>query len=340
VGSKLLYDLHEPAIRALYTEVKERALATGELLPGTPGTLVKRAGTGHEYWYRSFYPIPKKRSEQFVGPVSNALAYESMQGRIANSDWTTKQVAALSKLGYQVSDKVVASVLLEIHNRKLFAAGLTLVGTLAYMAWLNEYGAIATATKIQGIHLARVQPLKLAANVALLAVLQSTQLPFAPVAGASHRKPSTAATLPGVEGIRVDVLGSGAVLGEIVPVPEIEWRARAVPFFGYLLEGSRSIAMLAGGHCIPVRVPQVTRMIWHKLFSSTRRKKDPAKAEQDLLQAATLAAVLIEQEKLLLRESFREAPGELRNAALSQLLRLENLLAEHPRARDEFRKLR
>src|ERR1700733_14192679 len=122
--SKPLYRLHEIAIRALYAEVKVRANATAELLPGTPGTLVKRAGTGHEYWYRSYYPAPRKRSEQFVGTVSNAGAYEAMQGRIANSEWTAKQVAVLSKLGYQVADKVVASVLVELHNRGAFKAGM------------------------------------------------------------------------------------------------------------------------------------------------------------------------------------------------------------------------
>src|ERR1700733_9856420 len=133
--SKPLYRLHEIAIRALYAEVKVRANATGDLLPGTPGTLVKRAGTGHEYWYRSYYPLPKKRSEEFVGPVSNKAAYEAMQGRIAHSEWTAKQVSALSKLGYQVADKGVASVLVELHNRKMFKAGLVVVGTLAYMSW-------------------------------------------------------------------------------------------------------------------------------------------------------------------------------------------------------------
>ena len=128
----------------------ERANARGELLPGTPGTLVKRAGTGHEYWYRSYYPAPRKRSEQFVGTVSNAGAYEAMQGRIANSEWTAKQVAVLSKLGYQVADKVVASVLVELHNRGAFEAGLVVVGTLAYLSWLNEYGAVAIFPKIDG----------------------------------------------------------------------------------------------------------------------------------------------------------------------------------------------
>ena len=124
-----LYRLHELAIRTLYKEVKERASSISELLPGTPGTLVKRAGTGHEYWYRSYYPAPSKRSEQFVGTVNNSAPMKRCKRRIAHSEWTTKQVAALSKFGYRVADKVVASVLVELHNRGVFKAGMVVVGT-------------------------------------------------------------------------------------------------------------------------------------------------------------------------------------------------------------------
>jgi hypothetical protein len=87
-----LYRLHELPIRTLYAEVKERARAVGELLPGTPGTLVKRAGTGHAYWYRSYYPVPKKRSEEFVASDANQAAYQAMRARIEFSEWIGKQV--------------------------------------------------------------------------------------------------------------------------------------------------------------------------------------------------------------------------------------------------------
>ena len=81
-------------------------------------------------------------------------------------------------------------------------------------------------------------------------------------------------------------------------------------------------------------------MIWYTLYTSTRRGKETAIAENDLLRAATLAAIMIEQNQMVLRDSYRGAPRELRNAAHSRLPRLERLLAEHPQARDEFRKLR
>lgn len=336
----LLYRLHETAIRALYAELKERASGTPQLLSGTPGTLVKRAGTGHEYWYRSYYPAPSKRSEQFVGTAGDAGAYEAMQRRIADSEWTAKQVAALSKFGYQVADKVVAAVLVELHNRGAFKGGMGVMGTLAYSSWLNEYGAIATQSKTQEpLELAGRQTLKLAAKHSLLATLQATQLSFAPAPGASGKKQPTALLLSG-GGLRVELFAPGPILGDIVFVPELDWHASAIPFYDYLLEGSREAGLLAGGHCVPARLPDVTRMIWYRLHASTRHGKNLAPAERDLEIAATLAAILVEREGVLLRESYREAPRALRNAAHSRLPQLEGFLAEHPQARDEFRRLR
>jgi hypothetical protein len=45
-------------------------------------------------------------------------------------------------------------------------------------------------------------------------------------------------------------------------------------------------------------------------------------------------------EILQLRESFSNAPRELRTTALSRLPRIDAPLAEHPQVRDEFRELR
>ena len=335
----LLFRLHEAALRALYAELKQRANGSGELLPGTPGTLVKRAGTGHEYWYRSYYPAPRKRSEQFVGTVNNAAAFEAMQSRIAHSEWTSKQVAALSKFSYQVADKLFAGLLVELHNRGVFRAGMVVSGALAYASWLNEYGAIAPQPKTQEhLELARREPLKLATAVPFASIMQSAQLPFAQIPGATSRQPSTSVKTGG--SLSVDLLAPGAILGEIVAVPELNWHAKTMPFYGYLLEASRDAVILAGGHCIPATLPDATRMVWYMLYTSTRRGKDTAMAESDLLRAATLAAILIEQNQMVLRDSYRGAPRELRNAAHSRLPRLERLLAEHPLARDEFRKLR
>ena len=338
---KPLYLLHELTVRTIYSDLKQRAAAAGEILPGTPGTLVKRTtAQGHKYWYRSYYPVPKKRLEVIVGRADDTLAYETMLQQISYAAWAAKQVASLSKLGFQSADKEVAAVLVELHNRHVFNAGLVVVGTLAYMSWLNEYGAIATAARTQDIDLARGKTLKLAAKVPFLSTMKATQLPFHPIPGMPSHTPSTSVKLRGVDALHVDILAPGPRLGDIIEIPELAWHAQTIPFYDYLLEDARSAAMLAGGHCIPVKLPDAQRMIWHKFYSSMQRKSDPAKAEKDLVQAVTLAAILVEQDSVNLHESYLEAPQELRAATLSRIPRIRDLLRQHPQALDEFSALR
>jgi hypothetical protein len=207
------------------------------------------------------------------------------------------------------------------------------------MSWLNEYGAVATAARTQDVDLARRQSLKLATPISFLSSMRATQMPFMRVPGMPSGKPSTSVKLPGAEGLRVDILAPGLMLGQIVALPELEWHAQAIPFYDYLLEDSHRAAMLAGGHCIPVLLPDMPRMLWHKLYSSTHRASEPAKAEKDLVQALTLAAILSEQENVSLRESFRGAPPALRAAARSRLTRIKTLLVDHPQALEAFLEL-
>jgi hypothetical protein len=227
----------------------------------------------------------------------------------------------------------------ELHNRGLFGAGMVVSGSLAYASWLNEYGAAAPAIKpLDHLELSRREPLRLPTASSFASILQATQLSIAEIPPASRNKPPTSVSVGG--GLTVKLLAPGAIAGEALAVPELDWHAQTVPFYGYLLEAGRSAVILAGGHCVPAMLPEASRIIWHSLYLSTRRGKDAAAAEADLTTGATLAAILIEQGGLVLRESYRAAPRELRNAAHSRLPRLEGLLAEHVQARDEFRKLR
>jgi hypothetical protein len=335
-----LYHLHEQTVRTIYSDLKQRARAAGDLLPGTPGTLVKRTtAEGHKYWYRSYYPIPRKRIEVIVGRADDTEAYDAMQQRMAFAAWAAKQVASLSKLGFQVADKEVAAVLVELHNRRVFEAGIIVVGTLAYMSWLNEYGVIATAVRTQDIDLARGRTLKLAATVPFLSSMMATEIPFRRIPGLPSDKPSTSIKLRGVDALHVDILAPGPVLGEVIAIPELDWHAQTVPFYDYLLGDPQSAAMLAGGHCIPIKLASVQRMIWHKFYSSTQRTDDPAKAEKDLVQATTLAAILVEQESVILEESYRAAPETLRAATHSRMSRIQALLRQHPQAQEAFSSL-
>ena len=338
-ASTSLYQTHELGFRTQYAELKERVRAAGQLLRGTPGALYKRSGTGHDYWYRVYYPFPGKQAEDFVGAAEDQETYHSMASRIAFAEWESKQVSNLRKLGFQVADKGVAGVLVELYNQKLFESGLVVVGTLAYMSWLNELGAVAVAARTQDIDLARRRQLKVAAPLSFLESIRASQLPFTAVPGIPSRAPSTSLKLPGKEGLRVDVLAPGKVLGAVIELPELQWSAQAIPHYDYMLEDSRSAAMLAGGHAVPVRLPQAERMIWHKLYVVADKSRSRDKAAKDLRQAATLSAVLVEQEGVDLKDSFAEVPRAMRSPIKSILGRAAELLAEHPQVGEAIQSL-
>jgi hypothetical protein len=332
-----LYRPLELAFRTQYAEVKERSRGAGELLPGTPGLLTLREGTGYGYWYRRYYAVPNQEVEDLVAKAGDEAALEEMRSRIEFSNWTQQQVRALRRLGFQVADKDVARVLVELRNKGLFAGGLVMVGTLAYMAWLNEFGAAAVSSRTQDIDLARRQALKLGTPMSFLDTVQATKLKFFPVPGMPNSAPPTSVKRAGVEGLRVDVLTPGDTLGQIVAMPELKWHAQTVPQYDYLLTETREAAALAGGHCIPVNLPSPERFVWHKLYSSTTRINEPSKAQKDILQAATLAAVLVEQDDASLEESAGEAPAAVLAAARTRLELLGELLAAHPQALSQFK---
>lgn len=331
------YREHELAFRTQYSELKERTLATGTLLPGTPGSLALRSGTGYGYWYRVYYPVPGKPAEELVGKDGDEAALTAMREHMAFSGWAATQVSALRKLGFQVADKATARVLVELHNRQAFEAGLVLTGTLAWMAWLNELGVIAVTARTLDIDLARRQPLKLGATLPFLATMQATGLPFVAVPGLPSTSPSTSVKLPGVQGLRVDVLAPGRKLGAVVKLPELHWSAQAVPHYDYLLDAAEPGAMLAGGHCIPLRLPQAARFVWHKLYSSTQRRGAPDKAAKDRQQALLLAAVLADSEPLALRQAFTAAPVPMVTPIRPLVKTLYGSLRKHPALEEALR---
>jgi hypothetical protein len=104
--------------------------------------------------------------------------------------------------------------------------------------------------------------------------------------------------------------------------------------YDYLLEAPAAAAALAGGQCIPVRLPQAARLVWHKLSASTQRQGFPEKTAKDRQQAAVLAAALAEQEPEALHEAFSAAPSSMTPPLPPLIPLLGKLLGSHPMARE------
>lgn len=323
---------HELAFRTQYAELKERVRVGGPLLPGTPGTLVQRSGTGRVYWYRAYQTAAGRQVEDLVGRDGDVAARQATQAAIDAARWAGAQVRALRKLGFQVADKGAAQVLVDLHNAELLQAGLCLVGTLAYMAWLNELGVRAVAARTEDVDLAARQTLKLAAPRSFADVLASSRLGFAPVPALSRRAATSTLKTPGASGLRVDLLTHGPRTGETVAMPLLQWHAQTVAHFDYLLEQPHEGALLAGGHCIPLLLPAAERFVWHKFFAAAVRTSFPEKAAKDLRQAATLAAALTQQDDEALCDAAVVPPLPMRRAILRKRGPLRAALQREPAA--------
>jgi len=305
--------LHDDTLRTHYAELKERARAAGPLLPGTPGSIVTHKVKAGSYLSRAYYVASSRRLEEYIGPSDNEELRRTVAERMEFAEWMQTRVSQLRKLGFQVADRETARVLVELHNVGAFAAGLVLVGTLAYMARLNDLGVAAFSSRTRDIDVARESRIKLAIQLEFLGALKATTLPFVEVPGLTPRSPPTSAKLPGAGGLRIDVLTSGTRLGAPVTIPELSWHAQAIPFYDYLLKDAEPSAVLAGGHCVPVRIPQAGRFIWHKLYSSRARRGEPEKAKKDYQQAVTLTAGLAQDAAEELKAAFKAAPVSLRD---------------------------
>ena len=332
------FRLHELAFRTQYAELKERVRSTPQLLPGTPGTLVKREGTGRAYWYRVYQGATGKQLESLVCRDADEATLAQASDQLDFSKWVGTQVRTLRKLDFQVADKGVALVLVELHNAGLLGAGLCLVGTLGYMAMLNELGASAVTARTLDIDLATGLRLKLAAPQSYLEVLGATKMGFLPVPGLRRHAPASSVKLPGADGLRIDLLTHGETTGQSVAIAQLQWHAQTVPHYDYLLVDLREAAALAGMQCIPVKLPASERFMWHKLFSSAVRKSSPEKAAKDLRQGATLAAVLTQDDSELLPDSVAELPAAMRRVLVRQKRAILLELVDQPAAHDAIQR--
>ena len=308
----------DPAGHARYQALKQLAYTQKRILEGAPGTLKRRVRRGTEYWVREFNGAGARKTDEHLGTVANVSAQQLEQAR-AELELAKAIVAASSAMrvfGYQRADREPAAVLAAIYNHGLFHAGLTLIGSHAYGALINDYRVAAPAYKTEDIDLARQPPLKAAlpADTDLQQVLNDSGLEFAPVPGLPSRRPSGSFKIRGARPLSIDLLVPGKTLGHVAPVDELRAHAQEVPFLDFLIEEPIDSIVLSPSHVIPVRVPSPERFVLHKLFSSQSRKSDREKIGKDLEQAAVLAAVLEHDNPGLLADTFGQVPKSIRSA--------------------------
>jgi hypothetical protein len=326
---------HDAAGRTKYQDVSQLARSQRRVLPGTPGTLKQRTQSGKRYWVREHIRVDGAKVDDYIGPVASVDTAHLAQLRsdIELAQSLAAASATLRLLGFQRIDRKPAAVLAVLFNHGLSQAGLTLVGSHAYGALLNELGVLAPAYRTQDLDLARAQPLALAIapNKAFAALLAESGLQFVPVPGLPAGRPSASFKLPGASDLSVDLLVPGSELGKVVEVRDLGAYAQAIPLLEFLLEESFDAVVLSPNQVVPVKVPSPERFALHKLFSSESRRSGASKVAKDREQAAVLAAAVEQEMPGRLRAVWKEFPRSGRSAVARAARVAAKLLSEsHP----------
>ncbi len=339
-----LYRRHDAASQTKYQDLNALARSQQRVLAGTPGTLKQRTQSGKRYWVRQYIRVDGSKVDEYQGAeaANTERRIATLRGEVELARALAAGSAQLRLLGFQRMERKPAAVLEIFFNRGLVGAGLTLVGSHAYGALLNELGILAPAYRTADIDLARAQPLAIALpdGVGFHHLLRESGLPFVPVPGMPSHRASASFKLPGAETLAVDLLVPGTRIGTVVPVQELDAHAQAVPFLDFLVKDPLESVILSPNQVIPVKLPSPERFILHKLYSSQSRTADRGKAAKDLDQAATLTAVLEEDSPGRLLDTFRRMPSAgksaARRGARAAARRLEAL---HPQAEDVLRRI-
>jgi hypothetical protein len=319
VAAARLFRRHDAASQAKYQDTKQLARSQARVLSGTPGTLKLRTQSGNRYWVREHIRVDGRKVDEYLGPEKSLdkARVDALRDAIALARGLAAASAQLRLLGYQRVERKPAAVLEVLFNHGLFQAGLTLVGSHAYGALLNELGVIAPGYRTQDVDLARAQPLTVAlpAGMDLRRLLQETGLAFVPVPGMPSHAPSVSFKLPGRETLAVDLLVSGREAGRAVPVRELGAHAQSIPLLDYLIDDPIDAVILSPNQVIPVVLPSPERFLLHKLYASQSRRSDRGKSRKDLEQAAVLAAALEEEAPGSLLGAFKSFPQKGRPSA-------------------------
>ena len=306
-----LFVRHDAAGHARYQALKQLARTQRRILEGAPGMLKRRIRRGTEYWVREFNQAGGRKTDEHLGTVADVsdARRAQAQAEIDLARALTAGASALRLFGYQRVERRTATVLAALYNHDLFRAGLTLVGSHAYGALVNEYGISAPSYSTQDIDLARRQPLE---------IVLPAELDFRRILG------------EGAEGLSVNLLVPGKAPGKMVAVEELRTHAQEIPLLEFLVKDSVDAIAVGPNHVVPVRVPAPERFVLHKLLSSQGRKTDREKIRKDLEQAAVLAAVIEEDTPGILKDTFRKVPTPARGAIKRGARAAARILDSHP----------
>ena len=247
---------------------------------------------GFRFYAHQFYDGDGRKRERYLaGPIgapeADAFA-RTVRLAIVDTKAASTSLRLLGREGFALADAKTYATLASLHNHGVFQAGGVLIGSHAYGLLLNQLGVVGARYATEDIDIARREKLAFPElpEASFLEMLQATGIPFVEVPQLDARQPSTSFKERGRSRFHVDLLVPSA--GEdcqVVPVPELQAHATALPYLSYLLADSQMGLLMAREGCCMVRVPLPERFALHKLMVSQLRAQRGAKSEKDLFQA-------------------------------------------------------
>lgn len=330
-----------PALGTLFGTVDGYAKAGAPVFCGSAGSIAKRRNQhGIEFYVRRFYGGDGKQQEAYIGTVAEAgEKAEALRQQIAEVKAMQPDVRLLIREGFQSADTKTFATLASLHQHGLFAAGATLVGSHAFGVLANQMGIRAAAYATEDIDVARRESLAFNGppGKSFLEMLRESGIHFVEVPELDVRQPSTSFKQAGASRFHVDLLvPSPDHEIRVLPVPELNAYATALPYLAYLLGQSQIATLISSEGCCPVRVPVPERFAIHKLLVSQLRTPRDAKTEKDIYQSAVLLAALGERFPGAIDDAVQRLPVSARSHLFRAVPLALSLMQDHPRATEEL----
>jgi len=242
--------------------------------------------------------------------------------------------AQLRAGGALATDMASSRVLKALAESGVFQMGAVLVGTHAFIVLGNLLGVKWTGSSL------RTQDLDIGTEASMSIgiphidadipdVLERLEMGFLPVPPLNPKHPSTSFKVRG-KSLRVDLLTPQRRRKETGPTVVSRFKAAAqpLPYLDYLIEGFERGAVVNGGGIL-VNVPSPARFGIHKLIVAGERGAGVhTKMEKDLLQAAQVLALLVEErpgDVLVAYDEIKRRGKRWKTRISSGLSRLKNL---------------
>lgn len=309
-----LFTTHPLVLQTAYSELKRLAGEQEIMLVGTPGSVSERDVKGRRFFYRQFYDAAGTKSAEYIGPCDDVGAQAraavireqiTLAGELANS------ARLLFGQGYARADDRVCAILAALANEGLFRSGALVIGSHAYAACLNDFGARAGAFATEDVDVARNRALSLdlAEGVTFESVLAQSRVALFPIPALDRKQPSTSYSTRGRDRLRVDfVVPTQERAPKVLAVRELRTHAMGLPHLRYLVAETVSGLVMGRHSVVPVRIPRAERLAFHKMLVSQLRSDTSDKRAKDIEQASVLVAILAEQAPAALTDAFAALP--------------------------------